>query len=106
MTDIKEKDISFPEKGLFKKTVWLIRYHFHAMLFFYIWFGLVVCGLAAPEARVEQLGSSLITKGWHLSVLSTFLVLPWPLIYFFRFRRQEGVSVETGQQVEKSDLKE
>jgi hypothetical protein len=25
---------------------------------------------------VEQLGSSLISKGWHLSVLSTLIVLP------------------------------
>lgn len=85
-----KKDISFPDKGLLKQIVWLLRYHFHAMLFFYIWFGLVVCGLAAPEARVEQLGSGLITKGWHLSVLSTLLVFPWPVIYFIRFRRQAG----------------
>jgi hypothetical protein len=106
MADSKEKDISFPEKGLLKKTVWLIRYHFHAMLFLYIWFGLVICGLAAPDARVELLGSCLITKGWHLSVLSTFLVLPWPIIYFLRFRTQECFSGQTGQQAKKSDLKE
>ena len=103
MTETAKKDISFPEKGLLNQVVWLIRYHFHAMLFFYIWFGLFICGLAAPDARVEQLGSSFITKGWHLSVLSTLLVLPWPLIYFFRFRRQTGLSETLGR---KSDIKE
>ena len=103
MADTEKKDVSFPEKGLFKKAVWLVRYHFHAMLFLYIWFGLVVCSLAAPETRVEQLGSCLVTKGWHLSVLSTLLVLPWPLIYFFRFRRQTGLSKILGR---KSDIKE
>jgi hypothetical protein len=102
MTETEKKDISFPEKGLLKQVVWLIRYHFHAMLFFYIWFGLVVCGLAAPDARVEQLGSSLIVKGWHLSVLSTLLVLPWPVICFVRFRRHANLPGET---LGKSDVK-
>jgi hypothetical protein len=103
MTETAKKDISFPEKGLLKQVVWLIRYHFHAMLFFYVWFGLVLCGLAAPETRVEQLDSCLVNKGWHLSVLSTLLVLPWPVIYFLRFRRQAGLSGETAG---KRDIKE
>jgi hypothetical protein len=95
MTETTRKDISFPDKGLLKQIVWLIRYHFHVMMFLYVWFGLVVCGLVAPDARVEQLGSSLMSRGWHLSVLSTLLVFPWPVIYFIRFRRQAGISGET-----------
>ena len=79
-------DIVYPQKGIFKKLVYFIKYHFHAILFFYIWFGLFICGLAAPPDRVTKLGSDLITQGWHLSVLSMFIVLPWPIIYVIRFK--------------------
>jgi len=79
-------EIGYPEKGVAKKLVYLLKYHFHAILYFYVWFGLLVCGLAAPADRVAKLGSSLITQGWHLSLLSTILVLPWPLIYVLRFK--------------------
>ncbi|HEY9161133.1 MAG TPA: hypothetical protein VIS94_08610 [Desulfomonilia bacterium] len=103
MNETSEKDISFPDKGLKRRIVWLLRYHFHVMLFLYVWFGLVICGLLAPDWRVEQLGSSLISKGWHLSVLSTLIVLPWPVIYFIRFRRQTGLPDETE---ENKDFKE
>lgn len=103
MNETIKKDISFPDKGLINQIVWLLRYHFHVMLFIYVWFGLVVCGLLAPDARVEQLGSSLVTKGWHLSLLSTLLVFPWPVIYFFRFRKEAFLPDETE---EKKDLKE
>ncbi len=95
MDETIKKDISFPDKGLMEQIVWLIRYHFHVMLLLYVWFGLVVCGLLAPDARVEQLGSSLITRGWHLSVLSTLLVFPWPVIYFIRFRKEARLPDET-----------
>ena len=80
-----ETEIVYPQKGIKNKLVYLIKYHFHAILFFYVWFGLFVCGMAAPQDRVAELGSGLITKGWHLSVLSVFLVLPWPIIYLIRF---------------------
>jgi hypothetical protein len=103
MNDTVKKDISFPDKGLLSQIVWLLRYHFHVMLFLYVWFGLVVCGLLAPDARVEQLGSSLVTRGWHLSLLSTLLVFPWPVIYFIRFRKEARLPDETE---EKKDLKE
>ncbi len=100
MYETVKKDISFPDKGLLRQFVWLIRYHFHVMLLLYVWFGLVVCGLLAPDARVEQLGSSLISRGWHLSLLSTLLVFPWPVIYFIRFRRQQGLPDETDREKE------
>ena len=89
MTENKSQinETLFPEKGIWKKTVYIVKYHFHAILFFYIWFGLFICGLAAPSERVVELGSAVITKGWHLSLLSTLIVLPWPIIYLIRFLR-------------------
>jgi len=82
----EKEDIVFPETGTMAKLIYIIKYHFHVILYFYIWFGLFVCGLAAPQERVAELGSSIITQGWHLSVLSVFIVLPWPVIYVLRFK--------------------
>ncbi|MFA6034464.1 MAG: hypothetical protein WC889_16305 [Myxococcota bacterium] len=70
-----------------KRVAYLVRYHLHAMLFFYVWLGLFVCGLVAPDERVAGLGSSVVTRGWHLSLLSVLLVLPWPVLYAIRFRK-------------------
>lgn len=81
------ENIAWPKEGFWKKVVYLVKYHFHALLYFYIWFGLFVCGLTAPEQRVAELGSSIIRQGWHLSVLSCLLVLPWPVFYLIRFLR-------------------
>lgn len=78
-------EIVYPPKGIIKKLVYFLKYHFHALLFFYVWFGLFVCGLAAPPQRVAGLGSGLVTRGWHLSLLSVFVVLPWPILYVIRF---------------------
>ena len=61
--------------------------HFHILLYSYFWFGLFICGLVAPDERVAQLGSSVITRGWHLSLLSLGLILPTPVIYCLRMRR-------------------
>lgn len=66
-----------------------LKYHLHIVLFAYFWLGLFVCGLLAPEARVLELGSSVITKGWHLSLMSLVLILPVPIIYYFRMRGSE-----------------
>jgi len=65
----------------------LFKYHLHIILYSYFWLGLFICGLAAPDWRVKELGSNLITKGWHLSLISLFLVLPVPVIYYIRIRR-------------------
>ena len=75
----------YPKKGAFKKFTYLLKYHFHFMMFSYVWFGVFICGLLAPEHRVTELGSEIITQGWHLSALSVVLILPWPVIYLFRF---------------------
>ena len=83
---MNETDIVYPQKGVFKKLVYFIKYHFHVILFFYVWFGLFICGLVAPPERVAELGSGLVTRGWHLSLLSALIVLPWPIIYIIRFK--------------------
>lgn len=70
-----------------KKLKDFLRYHLHIVLYSYFWFGLFICGLAAPDERVAELQSGAITKGWHLSLLSMVLILPVPIIYFFRLRR-------------------
>jgi hypothetical protein len=64
-----------------------IRDHIHVVLYSYFWLGLFICGLAAPQERVAQLGSGVIQRGWHLSLLSMVLLLPVPIIYFFRMKR-------------------
>ena len=74
-------------KGLIANGKQFIKYHFHIVLYSYFWFGLFICGLVAPEARVAQLGSSVITKGWRLSLLSLVLILPAPVVYYLRMRR-------------------
>lgn len=64
----------------------LLNNHLHVLLYSYFWFGLFVCGLSAPDQRVAELHSSLVTKGWHLSALSLVLVLPVPVVYWLRMR--------------------
>jgi hypothetical protein len=68
----------------------LLKYHFHIILYTYFWFGLFICGLLAPEERVAELGSIVITKGWHLSLLSVILILPVPIIYYIRIRSKRN----------------
>lgn len=63
------------------------KYHLHIALYSYFWFGLFVCGLAAPQERIAELHSSVITSGLRLSLLSVVLILPAPIIYYLRMRR-------------------
>ncbi len=76
----------YPKQGLMKKLAYILKYHFHVMLYFYVWFGLFVCGLVAPEHRVAGLKSAMIAHGWQLSLLASLIVLPWPIIYLVRFK--------------------
>jgi len=48
---------------------WLGR-HFPALLYGWFFFGLFLCGLLAPDDRVRELESGLVTEGWHLSVMA------------------------------------
>ena len=66
-----------------------LKYHIHIVLYSYFWFGLFICGLAAPDDRVLELESGLITKGWHLSLLSLVLILPVPILYLARMVRDK-----------------
>jgi hypothetical protein len=68
----------------FNKLINFLKYHLHVALYAYFWFGLFISALLAPEHRVVELGSSVITKGWHLALLSLILILPVPFIYYFR----------------------
>ena len=87
MIENNDNAVIYPEKGFLKKIAYLIKYHFHVILFFYVWFGIFVCGLVAPQDRVAELGSSIITMGWHISALSILFILPWPVLYVIRFFR-------------------
>ena len=74
-------------RALYDRLKGVLKDHLHIILYAYFWFGLFLCGLAAPEQRVLELESSVITKGWHLSLLSLVLILPVVVIYYFRMRR-------------------
>lgn len=89
---MQNNEIVFPKTGFLRKTKYVIKYHFHVIIYFYVWFGLFICGLVAPQDRVAELGSRLITQGWHLSLISVVLVLPWPVIYVIRFRHDRQKS--------------
>ena len=73
-----------------EKLKHVLKYHLHIVLYAYFWFGLFVCGLAAPQERVAELNSNVITQGWHLSVLSLVLVLPVPVIYYLRIKHSKN----------------
>ena len=50
-----------------------IKRHFHALVLADFWIGLGLYGLVAPPERVALLDSSLVTEGWHLSVMALVL---------------------------------
>ena len=75
------------EKSSNKKVIDFMKYHLHIALYTYFWFGLFVCGLVAPSDRIAALETDLISEGWHLSLISVFLILPVPIIYFIRIWR-------------------
>lgn len=81
---------AYPEAGFRRKLKFILKYHLHVMLYCYFWLGLFVCGLVAPDDRIAELGSDLISAGWHLSLLSALLVLPVPVVYLIRMRRSPG----------------
>ena len=62
----------------------LLKYHLHVLIYSYFWLGLFICGLLAPQHRIDLLESTFITQGWHLSALGLVLILPIPLIYCYR----------------------
>ena len=77
------------ENKFLNKLSTLLKNHLHILLYTYFWFGLFISGLLAPQHRIDALESSIITQGWHLSVLSLIIVLPVPVIYVIRMRRKD-----------------
>ena len=72
----------------------ILRDHLHAILFSYFWLGLFVGGLVAPVERVLQLESNWLTQGWQLTFLSLVLVLPAPIVYIYRMRKESVAEKE------------
>ena len=65
---------------------WAAWFELHLPIILYGWFffGMVLCGFLAPEHRVRELESSLVTKGWHLSLLALLLGSPGVIGYWLR----------------------
>ena len=64
-------------------THWLVV-HLPAILYGWFWFGLFLCGLLAPAERVALLESSLVTQGWHLSLMTCVFGIPILVLYHLR----------------------
>lgn len=62
---------------------WVLT-HLPAILFAWFWFGMFLCGLLAPQDRVAELESALISEGWHLSVMACLLGGPVVVAYWLR----------------------
>ena len=75
-----------------KKIKYIIKFlleHFHIVLYFYFWLGIFIGGLVAPQDRVDMLNSGIIIEGWHLSLLSMFLIFPVFIIYYLRIKKKD-----------------
>ena len=62
---------------------WFVR-HFPVLLLGWFWFGMFLCGFLAPPHRVAELQSSLVSEGWHLSVMACVLGGPVLIAYWLR----------------------
>jgi len=60
--------------------------HLHILLYAGFWISLGTYGLVAPDHRVAELGSALVTKGAHLSLIALVLGAPPVLLYCWRMR--------------------
>jgi hypothetical protein len=73
---------------MFRKYFKILIKHFHIVLYFYFWLGIFIGGLIAPKERIDMLNSSIITEGWHISLLSLILIGPVFIIYYSRMRKR------------------
>jgi hypothetical protein len=74
-----------PASSSKKKPVrlWLKRY-LPALLYGWFWFGMLLSALVAPQDRVDGLESSLVTEGWHLSMMAGLFGGVILLVYWLR----------------------
>jgi hypothetical protein len=64
---------------------WLLL-HGPVVLYAWFWLGMALCGLLAPPDRVAALHSTLVSEGWHLSLMSCALGLPVLVLYWRRMQ--------------------
>lgn len=67
---------AFPSPG----APWFVR-HFAITLYAWFFLGMALCGLLVPPERVAALESTVITQGWHLSVMAILFIGPVLLLY-------------------------
>jgi len=65
-----------------KRPSWVFI-HLPVLLYGWFWLGMFLTGFLAPQHRVEELQSSVIQQGWHLSLLACILGIP-PLVMYWR----------------------
>ena len=58
--------------------------HLPAILFGWFFFGMFLCGFLAPQHRVAELESTVITEGWHLSAMACLFGIPILSAYWLR----------------------
>jgi hypothetical protein len=69
-----------------------IGVHLPALLYGWFWLGMMASGLLAPTERVVELQSSILQKGWHISVLALLLGTPPVLLYIWRMSATEATT--------------
>ena len=77
---------SLPEYAPVNLRQWLLR-HLPVLLYGWFWFGMVLCGFLAPADRVQGLESTLITEGWHLSLMAGIFSAIIFVFYWWRTSR-------------------
>ena len=76
------------------RVMWIKNY-LPVLLFAWFWIGMIVCGLLAPHERVQDLESSIITEGWHLSVMAAIFGCLTVLPYWFRVVKDTSAQADT-----------
>ena len=65
---------------------WLVL-HLQALLYGGFWLSLAGYGLLAPPERVMALESTLVTRGWHLSLMAVIFGTSILTLYWYRMTR-------------------